>query len=281
MIIKKARQNASKNLQATSDSPTLDAEVLLCLVLGISKEKLYGRLEQNLTAEQQKKYWQLVTRREKHEPIAYITKHKEFYGLDFYVDERVLIPRPDTEVLVETVIEEYGDVAKSKTIADIGTGSGCIAVALAKNLPQAKIYAVDISPEALAVAKINIKKHEVQGQIELKQGNLFEPLPEKVDTVVSNPPYLAQERTNEIKSDVIDHEPHQALFAGSDGLKYYQELLAQAQNHLRPSGLITLEIDPLVVEDVTQLAQKYFPPNTPQIKKDLAGKERVLIIKTS
>ncbi|MFH2105412.1 MAG: peptide chain release factor N(5)-glutamine methyltransferase [Parcubacteria group bacterium] len=280
MTIKKVLQKALKSLQVVSDSPALDAEVLLCFVLDISKEKLYGQLGQDLTANQLEKYQQLTVRRQKHEPIAYITKHKEFYGLDFYVDKRVLIPRPDTEVIVETVIEKYGNISQQKFIADIGTGSGCIAVALAKNLPAAEIYAIDISPEALEVAKTNIAGHKVQKQVTLLRGNLLELLPEKVDIIVSNPPYLAQERADEIKPEVIDHEPHQALFAGSDGLKYYQKLLAQACNYLKSPGLIVLEIDPLVVEDITQLAQKYFPSNTPQIKKDLAGKERVLIIKT-
>lgn len=283
-IIKKALLDNAKNLQATSDSPTLDAEVLLGYVLGISKEKLYGRLEQNLAADQLKKFQRLIARRQKHEPVAYITNHKEFYGLDFYVDERVLIPRPDTEVLVEEVIARYGNKNRKKIIADIGTGSGCIAVALAKNLPAAKIYAVDISKKALEVAKTNVVKHGTQKKINLLPGDLLEPLPEKVDFVIANLPYISPERFQKTEKgmpkDVRLFEPQTALLADEGGAKIYRLLLEQISQHLKAGGVIFLEIDPLVARDVTKLAQKYFPHDTPQIKKDLAGKKRVLIIET-
>ncbi|MBU1178083.1 peptide chain release factor N(5)-glutamine methyltransferase [Patescibacteria group bacterium] len=282
MTIKKVLQKALKSLQAISDSSALDAEVLLCFVLGVTKEKLYEQLDQELPAEQQKKYWQLVTRRQKHEPIAYITKHKEFYGLDFHVDERVLIPRPDTEVSVETVIEKYGDTTQQKIIADIGTGSGCIAVALAKNLPVAKIYAVDISAEALAVAEINVAKYKMPKQVTLLQGNLLEPLPEKVDIIVANLPYVTPERLKNtargVSKDIRLFEPKIALLAREGGVEIYKKLLSQTQPHLKPGALIFLEIDPTFTKKLVQLAQKYFPPSYPQIKKDFAGKERVLVI---
>lgn len=280
MTIKATLREATKSLQTTSDSSALDAEVLLCYVLEVTKEKLYGQLEQDLTADQLEKYKRLVARRQKHEPVAYIVRHKEFYGLDFYVDERVLIPRPDTEVLVAKVIDKYGVKNERKIIADVGTGSGCIAVALARNLSRAKIYAVDVSEEALAVAKINIEKHKAQKQIKLLAGDLLEPLPEKVDIIVSNPPYIARGEIGNLKPTVVDHEPRQALLAGSEGLQFYQKILGQACDYLRPKGFIALEIDPLVAKQVFQLAQKYFPHSTPQIKKDLAGRERVLVVET-
>jgi len=280
MTVKQTLKNSTDNLSNISSTPSLDAEVLLCYVLKIGKTKLYQDLEKKLSTEQLKKYQTLIAQRKKYKPVAYLTRHKEFYGLDFYVDERVLVPRPDTELLVEEIIK-YAKKNKNQQleIADVGTGSGCIAIALAKYLPAAKIYAIDISPKALAVAKINMGKHHLAKQIKLLRGDLLAPLKKKVGIIVANLPYLAQKNIPHIAPDVIDYEPAQALFAGADGLKYYQKLLSQANYYLRQPGLIVLEIDPSFKDKILRLAQKAFSKSKITIKKDLAGQDRVLIIK--
>ena len=220
------------------DSSALDADILLSFVLKKSKEFLYTYPEKKLTKNQLAKFNQLINRRLKREPVAYLINRKEFYGLDFYVDKNVLIPRPLTESLVEQVIKEVGN--KKATIADIGTGSGCIAIALKKHLPQATIYATDISPAALKVAKKNAKKHRVK--IKFLKGDLLKPfLPsrkatrpgrvafKKIDIIIANLPYLIK---NQIKNE-LKYEPKTALLGGD---KYIKELLRQVKKLNPPSG---------------------------------------------
>lgn len=220
MTIKQALKQAAQKLAAAGiDSSALDADILLSFVLKKPKEFLYTYPEKILTKNQLTRFNQLINRRAKHEPVAYLTQHKEFFGLDFYVDKNVLIPRPLTESLVEQVIKEVGN--KKVVIADIGTGSGCIAIALKKHLPQATIYATDISAAALLVAKKNARKHRVK--IKFLQGNLLEPLKnKKIDIIVANLPYLNK---NQIKNE-LTFEPKIALLGGK---KYIKELLRQAK----------------------------------------------------
>jgi release factor glutamine methyltransferase len=247
-------------------------------LLGYSRAQLYARLNEEVTPESAAEYEALVARRVQGEPIAYITSHREFMGLDFYVDQRVLIPRPETELLVEYTIKKLLDKGWSledSPLVDVGTGSGVIAVYLALRFPKAHILATDISSEALQVAEVNARRYEVQERIRFLQGNLLEPLPEKVRTIISNPPYtvLAQ-----VEPNVARYEPNVALDGGTKGLAIYRELLGQARAHLRRPGLIALEIGSEQATDVSNLARYFFPGCHIDVYKDYAGLDRVVLI---
>lgn len=230
--IKEAQVSATQKLDKIGiDSSALDTDVLLSFVLKKPKEFLYTYPEKKLTASQIKKYNFLIKKRIKKMPIAYLIGHKEFFGLNFYVDKNVLIPRPLTESLVEAVIKEIKN--KKAIIADIGTGSGCIAIALKKHLPQATIYAVDISVAALKVAKKNARKHHAK--IIFKKGNLLDPIKKiKIDYIVANLPYL---KVGQIKDELI-YEPKTALLGGD---KYIKKLLRQIKNLSHSPKKIFLE----------------------------------------
>lgn len=265
-------------LAARDDTAQLDAEVLLMYLLGFTRAQLYARLNEPVTEEQTAAYQQLVDRRAQGEPVAYITSHREFMALDFYVDRRVLIPRPETELLVEYTIKkmaEKGWINEDMPIVDIGTGSGVIAVYLALRFPKAKIYATDISPEALQVAEINAKRFEVENRINFLQGNLLEPLPELAQTIVSNPPYTV---LSQVEPNVARYEPNIALDGGTKGLAIYRELLGQARQHLRRPGLISLEIGSEQANDVSNLGRFFFPGCQIELYKDYANLDRVVIL---
>ena len=263
---------------------SLDAEVLLSNVLKKPKEFLYTYPEKELTNQQTEKFKKLISRRAKFEPIAYLTNQKEFYGLNFYVDKCVLIPRPETELLVEEVLSQiYKLQTKSYkiTIADIGTGSGCIAITLAKHLPKATIYAADISKTALTLAKKNAKKHQVK--IKFYQGDLIKPLKnKKIDLIVANLPYLDDNYKNLLKSSnkmSLKFEPKMALRGGKFGLDVYQRLFIQINQLKNKPKLIIGEIPHCYLNQTKKLTKKYFLKKEIIIKKDLAGLNRILIIK--
>ncbi len=267
-----------KLLAARDNTAQLDAEVLLMYLLGFSRAQLYARLNDEVSPESAVEYETLVARRVQGEPIAYITSHREFMGLDFFVDQRVLIPRPETELLVEYTVKkllEKGWGGEDAPLVDVGTGSGVIAVYLALRFPKARIFATDISPEALQVAEVNARRYEVQERIRLLQGNLLEPLPERVRTLVSNPPYtvLAQ-----VEPNVARYEPNVALDGGTKGLGIYRELLGQARAHLHRPGLIALEIGSAQATDVSNLARYFFPGCQIEVHKDYAGLDRVVLL---
>lgn len=272
---------AVEKLLAAKDSTNtaqLDAEVLLMYLLGFTRAQLYARLDEPVNEENTNAYHELVERRAQGEPIAYITSHREFMALDFYVDRRVLIPRPETELLVEYTVKkllEKGWGTEDAPLVDVGTGSGVIAVYLALRFPKARVFATDISPEALQVAEINARHYEVQGRIQFLQGNLLEPLPELVQTIVSNPPYTV---LSQVEPNVARYEPNIALDGGSKGLAIYRELLGQARAHLRRPGLIALEIGSQQATDVSNLGRFFFPGCQIEVYKDYAGLDRVVIL---
>ncbi|MDD3102331.1 MAG: peptide chain release factor N(5)-glutamine methyltransferase, partial [Patescibacteria group bacterium] len=210
-------------------------------------------------------------------PVAYLVGHKEFFNLDFMVDKNVLIPCPETELLVEEVLKSVPNskfqILNSITIADVGTGCGNIAITLAKHLPLAKIYAIDISKNALKVAKKNAKKHKTDKQIIFLNKNLLELLPKKVDFIAANLPYIPTQ-----KARLLSHSPQIALDGGKDGLKFYQSLLENAADHLRPDGKIFLEINFNQAKKIKKIIKKYFPHSEIEIKKDLAGLNRLVVI---
>jgi len=209
-----------------------EREILLCHVLKIPRSKLYSHPERKLTQSEQQLFDQLLKRCENHEPIAYILGNQPFMGLDFYVDQNVLIPRPETELLVEEVIKSLAPSPQHLTIVDIGTGSGCIAIPLAKHLPNTKIIAIDSSQAALEIAKKNAKAHKVK--IDFRLGHLFEPLKEKVDLIVSNPPYIPTTEIETLEPTVKEFEPRSALDGGPDGLDFIKQLIKEAPSHLIP-----------------------------------------------
>lgn len=280
MTLKEALHRASHTLITRHIPDALqEAQILLRHTLQLTSAQLYLHLEQELTSEQWQTFWNLVERRLQNEPVAYLTGHQEFYGLDLYVDRRVLIPRPESELLVETALDFTSSYITSKrlTIADIGTGSGAIALSLAKNLPYARVHATDLSAAALEVASINCTRHGLSDRVVLLQGNLLEPLPERVDIVVANLPYI-KEAEFEMLAPEIHYEPQIALYGGPEGLEQVSLLLQQARSRLQPRACIALEIARGQTEKVGTLTKGYFPEAKIEIHHDLGGIERVLCV---
>jgi len=238
MILSEALQSATQTLLRTRiDDASVEAELLLGHVLRMTKTQLYTEPERVLTSAETKHLRRLVQRRLDHEPTAYILGHCEFYGIDFCIDHHTFIPRPETELLVGKAVELAHRISRSGkgiTIADIGTGCGAIAISLALELPQAKIYATDISASALHVAGMNCRRHAVNSQVELLQGNLLEPLLQPVDMIVANLPYIKSCEFKDLSPEIINFEPTIALAGGEDGLDKIQQMLEQM-----PENLIT------------------------------------------
>jgi release factor glutamine methyltransferase len=255
------------------DNAPLEGEVLLRHVLGINRVQLYSDPDDDVTPAQDKALNVLLERRIRGEPSAYITGHREFYGLDFKVDRNVLIPRPETELLVEKAIR----LAESHTvtsIADIGTGCGAIAVSLAVNLPGVTVYASDVSKPALDIARSNGEKHGVTDRIVLLEGDMLEPLPGPVDLIIANLPYV---REAELIDNVsLSYEPSLALNGGEDGLDRIRVLCRQAGNKLNDDGFILMEIGWGQAEAVTALLQEIYPSSRIEVDCDLAGIQRTV-----
>ena len=285
MILSEALQSVTQTLRgARIADASVEAELLLGHVLGMSRTGLYTESERSLTSAERERLRHLVRRRLDREPAAYILGHCEFYGIDFYVDSRTLIPRPETELLVEKTIELARRISRQgehTTIADIGTGCGAIAISLALALPEAKIYAADISPAALQVAEINCRRQEVNGRVELLQGNLLVPLPRAVDMIVANLPYVRDCEFVDLSPEIREHEPTIALAGGKDGLDKIREMLDQMRGteytH-RNEGptCFLLEIGQGQGEMVTSLVNDYFPQASIELISDLGGVERVV-----
>ncbi len=271
------KEAIGKLRQKNISSAILDAEVLLSHVLKKSSGFIYAHPEENLTIKQAKRFSSLIKKRGNREPVAYLTKSKEFYGLDFYVDKNVLIPRPETEILLEEVLAEI-KFKKQKTIADVGTGSGCLAITLAKYLPKIKIWALDRSEKALKVARKNASKLKIKN-IKFQKSDLLKKLNQKVEIILANLPYLSSELYQKVQPE-IKKEPPEALLAGRDDIIFYRQLFAQALNKLEKGGKIFIEIDPRQLKRIEVTAMFYFPEGEIEIKKDLAGFDRVVIIKT-
>jgi release factor glutamine methyltransferase len=254
------------------EEPFLEGEILLRHTLGIDRAALFASLNEELTPVQEALFLQLVERRRLGEPSAYITGHREFYGLDFEVDRRVLIPRPDTELLVERTIDLYRR-NKYASIADIGTGSGCIAISLARHLKGVQVYAVDISADALAVAAQNAVLHQVQDKITFIKGDLLTPLPGPVDIIAANLPYVK-------KSDInLKSEPELALDGGIEGLDKINDLCRQAPGKIKPGGRLLLEIGQGQAAAVKAILHNVFPDGAVEIYRDLGGIDRVVSVR--
>ena len=273
-------------VEVAVDTPQLDALVLLSFVLGVNKTWLYAHPTRELTESEIVHYEDLVRRRMRNEPVAYLIGVKPFYGLDFVVDRNVLIPRPETELLVDRVLDYLGSLegeGRRLSVADVGTGSGAIAVALAANLPELTVYAVDVSNEALAVATRNVERHGLGGQVQVLWGQLLDPLPAPVDVIVANLPYIATADLATLPPQVRDYEPVLALDGGADGLAVIADLLAtlalpQGRSKLRPGGRVYLEIGAGQGEAARLLVQDLLPDAEVAIVQDYAELDRLLIV---
>ncbi len=274
MTIKQALSRAMGMLAANSTEDTLlECELLLMHALEISRVQMYVDINHELSLKQEEAFWNLIKRRLSREPIAYIIGHREFYGLDFYIDPSVLIPRPESELLVEKSLN-WAQSHTVSTIAEIGTGCGAIAISLALNLPKAKIYATDISDSAIRVALFNCKKHGVVDRIYLLRGNMLDPLPEPVKLIIANLPYVKESELPQVPS--ASFEPRLALNGGSDGLEKIRQLCSQLSAKLRPEGCLLLEIGQGQREAVIALLHSLFPSAKIEVSPDLGGIDRVV-----
>ena len=274
MNLKQALGQAKELLAASNiEDASLEGELLLRHTLGIDRAHLYISLDRELSSERAETFWNLVKRRLNGEPAAYITGYREFYGLDFYVDPRILIPRPESELLVEKALaiarQHYTYV-----IAEVGTGCGAIAISLALNLSEVKIYATDISAPALEVARINCRKHGVEDRVYLLQGDMLHPLPEPVDLIIANLPYVKKSEISQ--AGLSDFEPQLALDGGPGGLDKIHQLCRQVGSKLNPQGSLLLEIGQGQGNSVITFLRDLFPSAAIEVTPDLSGIERVV-----
>ena len=262
--------------QYGSDSPRLDAEILLAHARGCKRIALYTHFDDPLSDAQRATMRTLVQRRAKHEPVAYLVGHREFFGLDFRVAPKVLIPRPDTETLVVELIERLKEHAKPRLL-DLCTGTGCVAIAAAVNVPAANVVATDVSAEALEIARQNSADHGVSERIEFREGDLLSVLTpsDLFDVIASNPPYIPADELETLQADVRLHEPRAALDGGSDGLDFVRRLIEGVPRHLVPRGSLLIEIDATQADAVTELLESAGCFEEVTILKDLAGLARV------
>ena len=257
------------------ESPKIKARLLLQYVLDLKREQIIIYDNKEVTVTQEKVYMQNIEKLIKGIPLQHITNSQEFMKMNFFVNSDVLIPRPDTEILVEEVIK-LGKEKRNPSILDLCTGSGAIAVSIAKYLPNAKVYASDISPKALEVAKINAKSNEVFEKIEFINSDLFENVKGKFDIIVSNPPYI---RTDVIKKlDMeVQKEPILALDGGKDGLNFYRKIVEEAYSHLKYDSYLCFEIGYDQKEEVTEIVENAKVYTDTYCKKDLYGNDRIIV----
>jgi release factor glutamine methyltransferase len=281
--LKQALASAVEQLEASNvGSPRLNAETLMMFVLGVNRAYLYAHPERELTNEEEARYDEVVAQRARGVPSQYITGHQEFWGLDFVVSPAVLIPRPETEHLVETVLELAKGV-ESPRIVDVGTGSGCIALALAHELRTAEVYAVDLSVEALEIARANAARLQLEGRVKFLQSNVLTAVAgvHDFDFVVSNPPYVGLNEADKVQRSVFEHEPRMAVFAGDSGVDIIRPLIEQAHAALKSGGWLAMEIGYSMRDMVLELFapamwdETTVVPDLQGIPRVIAGKKRL------
>jgi release factor glutamine methyltransferase len=269
---------------ANVPSPRLNAELLLMFTLECDRAYLYAHSDRQLSADDQSRYHQALIERERGVPTQYITGHQEFWGMDFIVTPAVLIPRPETEHVIEAVLERVRvgrapSHESSLRIVDVGTGSGCIALALAKELLGAEIHATEISPAALEIARANAARLQLEDRVQFHQTDLLQGLERRgFDFVVSNPPYVGESEEDQVQLEVRKHEPHSAVFAGATGLEVIERLIPQARESLKPGGWLVMEISGSIAERARVLLTGW---NEVQVAKDLQGIPRVASARTT
>jgi release factor glutamine methyltransferase len=277
MQLKKAVDAAHKLFTANDvPSPRLNAELLMMLVLGRERAYLYAHPDLELTSEEEFHYDQVVDERARGVPTQYITGHQEFWGLDLLVSPVVLIPRPETEHVVETVLEAVKELKPVATLklVDVGTGSGAIALALASELPRAEIHACDISDDALEMARLNAARLGLEQRISFRKSDLLSAYAgEKFDFVVSNPPYVGESEMDKVQKQVREFEPKIAVFSGEEGMDIYRRLIPEAREALKRGGMLVVEIGFSTEKKVRELLQDWADV---QVTADLQGIPRVV-----
>jgi release factor glutamine methyltransferase len=274
----------SRLTAANVSSPRLNAELLLMFTLECDRAYLHAHPERRLSVHEENRYDQALAQRERGVPAQYITGHQEFWGMDFIVTPAVLIPRPETEHVIEKVLElvragRAPSPADVLRIVDVGTGSGCIALALAKELPHAEIHATEISPAALEIARANAARLHLEGRVRFHQTDLLDGVePAEFDLVVSNPPYVGESEEDHVQLEVRKYEPRNAVFAGATGLEVIERLIPQARQSLKPGGWLVIEISGTIAERVRELVTGW---NDIQVMKDLQGIPRVASARTA
>jgi release factor glutamine methyltransferase len=254
-----------------SDSSRLDAEVLLAHTLHLRRLDLYLKFDRPLTEPELAAYRSLISRRGKGEPVAYLVGHKEFMGLDFEVTPEVLVPNPDTEVLVQRAVAIARESARPLRVADVGTGSGCIAIAVAHYAPNTEVWASDVSATALEVATRNVARHQLVDRVHLSCGDLLTSMPGEFDLICANLPYVTADARLPAE---VTAQPRQALYAGEGGAALVTRLLEEAPSRLRAGGRVLAEVDPAIVATLKSIAAKKFGEQ--HVHRDLGGHERVL-----
>lgn len=281
MLVREALVQAATRLRNEGvESPRLDAELLLAHVLNVNRAALFTWSDRRLTPKELTCHRDLLARRAAREPLAYIVGHREFFGLDFAVSPSVLIPRPETELSIEHALHLARRFRTPPQIADVGAGSGAIAVTLAVHLPEATVYALDSSAGALVAVAENARRHGVADRVHCLKGDLLAPLPGPVDLLIANLPYVTTEEWAGLPPEIRDHEPHNALDGGPDGLALIGRLLAMAAPHLRFGGAILLEIGASQGIAVTALASQHFPQAHIRLSRDYAGLDRLVVVET-
>ncbi|MCX6735070.1 MAG: peptide chain release factor N(5)-glutamine methyltransferase [Candidatus Peregrinibacteria bacterium] len=274
-----------------AESAVLNCEVVLANVLGVEKEYLIAHSEEEVEEGLADLFMAYLKKVKSGEPVAYILKEKDFYGLSFFVDNRVLVPRPETEQLVETVLsfleEKYGvkrsrefeSDAEKFRILDVGTGSGNIAISLATNFQNLEAVALDVSDDAIEVARVNVNQHGVEDRVELYQSDLLDAIEdgENFHVIVANLPYIGTKTNSDVDENVEKHEPASALFAGEDGLDLYLKMFKQIQEKNVSYDLIVGEFGSMQREDMEALLTDFFGQNW-RIEKDLAGLDRMFVV---
>ena len=279
-LLREAVQQTHRTLEASHiPDARLEAEVMLMNVMRLQRHDLFSQQETEVSPPQEQALAQILERRLQREPLAYILQYKEFYGVNLLVNPNVLIPRPETECLVEHALfmALMGMETPQLVVADVGAGTGAIAINLALHLPAARIYAVDNADAVLDVAAYNVRVHNVADRVTLGKGDLLEPVPEPVDLILANLPYLPTDRIPNLQPE-IRWEPRQALDGGPDGLDLIRRLLHQAPAKLKEHGIILLELDPEQVPAVEGIAKDLFPGAELSVEKDLAQRDRIFVI---
>ena len=254
-----------------SSSARLDSELLLAQALGLKRLDLYLQFDRPLSDEELGRYRELIRRRGHGEPVAYLVGHKEFMALDFEVTPAVLVPNPDTEILVQRAVAIARQAGSPLRAADAGTGSGCIAIALAHYAPQVEVWASDVSMPALEIAARNVARHGLESRVHLACGDLLDPLPGEFDLICANLPYLPAGL--QLPAEVTA-QPREALYAAGDGAAIVIRLLQAAPRRLKPGGHVVAELDPAIVDTVTAAASRGFA--NVLVHRDLGGHERML-----
>jgi release factor glutamine methyltransferase len=256
----------------------IDAELLARHALGWTREQMLVRWREPVPAGFEPRYAPLAARRVRHEPVAYITGHREFWGLEIAVTRDTLIPRPETELIVEETLALAPRLGNSPLVVDVGTGSGCLAVAIAHELPAAQVMAIDVSTAALDVAKRNARTHQVSDRITWHAGSILEPVTQPVDLIVSNPPYVPLRDAPALQADVRDYEPAVALFSGDDGLATIRALVNQARGHVRPEGWLIFEFGYGQAEAVRELVDRSDAWYLVRLRHDLQDIPRTAVL---